>query len=176
MLRQAGIMIVFLSLVVLLLGACGDKADEADQVNEPQSGKTDQVNEPAGNVLYENNNHGLKVFEAEGWTLKKESTADPLSVVFTNGRVDAIISVLGDDKSFQKIKEELKAASGSVQVTDEKEDSLSYRSDRKESIRTDVFLRKGDGRVFVITFMTPNASYEANAGTIHDFQKHIRTN
>lgn len=154
---------ILLGILAILIAGCGNGgAPEAEE----QKG-----NQPGESVLYENE-QGLKITNSEGWT-KKEETSDPFNIRFENEQSTAIISVISNEKSVEEIKDELISGAGEITILDEGDDFVSFQTDRKESIRSDVFVERSDEESRVIIFMTPAADYEKNKAKFDEFRENI---
>jgi len=158
---------VLLGILVILIAGCGnEKAPEA------QEKKGDQPDE---SVLYINPEQGLEITNSEGWT-KKEEISDPFNVRFENEKSTVIISEISIKKSVDEIKDELISSAGKVTLLNEDDNSVSFQTDRKESIRSDVFVEQSDEENRVIIFMSPAAEYEKNKVKFDEFKENIHFN
>lgn len=124
-------------------------------------------------IQYENEEVGLIVYETQSWMMEEETPTKQFSVTFTNDYSKAIITVISNEKSFEEIKRELKVGAGKVSVLEETSDYLAFKSERLESIRTDIYIIQKGGHIGIITMMTPLKNYEVNQNSIQDFVKNV---
>lgn len=127
---------------------------------------------PDKEVLYENPEFGLRIVEIEGWELEKE-TAN--SVKFKKDKIVSIITVIPKGDTVAEIKQGFLSAAGSVTVTGEGPNFISWKSDRNESIHTNIFIEEKHDRNIITTFLTPYNDYESNREEIEAFRWNTET-
>ncbi|UTW68631.1 hypothetical protein KHA80_13990 [Anaerobacillus sp. HL2] len=93
-----------------------------------------------------------------------------------NGNLVAIVTMIPKETTTDEIKTELKKGAGKVTIIEETENFLSWKSDRKESIRTEVFIEENEASKFVLTFLTPLGTYEEMKKDIEALKTNIITN
>lgn len=153
-----------LLIVLAALAGCGHKDSSAEQPQETES--TQQAS------LYDNEEAGLTIEEVPGWTLSRE-VKNPLNVSFVNEKSSVIVSILSNEKSIDEIKKEVLAGAGNVSIQEESENTLSFTSNRKESIRSDIKIERDSNSTTMIIFMTPASQYEKNKALFDEFNKNI---
>ncbi|WP_432357052.1 hypothetical protein [Sporosarcina sp. UB5] len=154
-----------LLIVLVVLAGCGHQQSSAEeQPHETES--TEQAS------LYVNEEFGLTIGEVPGWTLLKE-VENPLNVSFVNEKSTIIVSILSNEKSIDEIKKEVLTGVGNVSIQEESENTLSFTSDRKESIRSHIKFERDSNSTKMIIFMTPAPQYEKNKVLFDEFQKNI---
>ncbi|MFZ3577002.1 hypothetical protein [Virgibacillus sp. DJP39] len=165
-----------LLLITLLafLSACGD----AEAVKKEDQGSTKSVNQSEQKQdIYQNEAFNLKVQHSDGWKLENEVSGDKLIVSFkNNNNVKAIVTSVATEKNFSEIKDELKTGVGNIEIIEDNQKQLSFKSNLENSIRTDIYLEKQDEYTFVYTFMTPNKGYQQVKQYIDGFRKNIKLN
>ena len=149
---------IFMLISLLALVGCG-KAAESDADNESITG-----------VLYDNPELGIRVLDTDGWVIEKETAK---SVKFTNEKIVAIISVIPKGDTVGEIKQALISSAGEITVTGEGANFISWKSERNESIHTNIFIEEKQDRNVIITFLTPNDAYETNRETIEAFRWNV---
>jgi hypothetical protein len=160
-------LVLFLS-TLLLLGACGN---ESSQSNLEKNSEPNQKEETK--YLYES--QSFKVIELPGWTESKdESTDDKANVMFQNGKLKAVVTVVSNEKSLEQIKNELKTALGSAEEIEDSDHYMSFKSNRKESIRTDIYLNRSDEQTGILIFMTPLQNFETSKAKIEEFKNNVQ--
>lgn len=155
--------IVLVVLAILAAGCGKEEAPQAEGKKGSQSEKT---------VLYESDK-GLKITNGDGWT-KKEEISEPFNVRFENEKATVIISKISNKKSNGEIKDELISGAGEVTILAEEDNSVSFQTERKESIRSDVYIERSDEESRVIIFMTPAEEYENNKAKFDEFKDNIQ--
>ncbi|RPF53248.1 hypothetical protein [Aquisalibacillus elongatus] len=148
---------------LLVLSGCGADAEEKDQ-------QEDQAKEETKDTLYEEG--GLVVSNVSGWSIGKEKK-EPLTVNFNHQDLKAIATVVETEKDFNQIKDELLAGAGDVEVIEEQEESFSYQTKNKESIRTDVYLEQDEEQTLILSFLSKTNVYEDVKETIEEFQSAV---
>ncbi|WNF36630.1 hypothetical protein RJD24_19780 [Bacillaceae bacterium IKA-2] len=156
MLQKAVHIFIIISLIALV--GC-NKATEEDTDDQPL---------PA--VLYENPDQGVRVLKTDGWVVEKETAT---SVQFKNENIVAIISVIPNEETGAEIKQELLSAAGEITVTGEGPNYISWKSERSESIQTNVYINQKQNRNVITTFLTPLSDYENNREEIEAFRWHV---
>lgn len=155
-------------LMVLLLFGCSNKIEETPLI--PNDEAQDNYERKA---LYENEEFGVLVHELEGFVLKKETER---TATFMNEKLTVIISVIKEMKSKQEIKDELLKGIGEVTMIADDDHYIAWKSDRKESIRTDVYIDETTERTILIMFMTPLKDYQINESKIELFKDKVEIN
>ncbi len=159
MFKKAVHIFIILSFIALI-GCSSDDVTEAKKDNGTSS----------TSVLYENPDQGVRVYKTDGWVIEKETAT---SVKFKNEKMVAIISVVPKQETIAEMKQELLAAAGKVTVTDEGPNYISWKSDRKESIHTNVFLEETKDRHVITTILMPHNVYESNREKMEAFRWNI---
>lgn len=152
---------------LFFMGACQNESTSDNQVNAKESTQEEQK------YLFESET--VKVIETNGWK-ENETQSVEGNLVFENDHVKAIISEVSNEKSLEEIKAELIASLGSVEPIDDSDQHFSVKSLRKESIRTDVYLNRGEEYTGIIIFMTRNDDYDQNKSAIEKFKSHVEFN
>lgn len=156
MLQKVVHIFIIISLVALV--GCSKSGEEA----------TDE--RPVDDVLYDNPEQGVRVLETEGWVIEKETAT---SVKFKNEKIVAIISVLPKEETVAEIKQQLVSAAGKITVTGEGPNLISWKSERNESIHTNVYIDEKQSRNVITTFLTPTNEYEKNTEKIEAFRWNV---
>ncbi|MFZ3579840.1 hypothetical protein [Virgibacillus sp. DJP39] len=164
--RTSVILLFF--MILFVLGACQNGGNEGAQPNEKNN--TEQKQEEQ-NYLYESET--VRVIETPGWQQQDNSSKNKENIMFQNGNVKAILTSISNEKSLDDIKSELKASFGNSEAIEEAERYLSLKSNRKESIRTDIYLNSGEEQVGILIFMTPLEDYEINQAMIEKFKQSV---
>lgn len=154
------VLIFILALVLLAVSGC-TQAEQPKDMEQKQE------------VLYENTEVGLRVYKTQNWVIDEEPTTKEFSVTFRDDYSKAIITVISNEKSFEEIKRELKVGAGKVSVLEETSDYLAFKSDRLESIRTDIHISQKGGHIGIVTIMTPLKNYESNQNSIQAFVNNV---
>lgn len=129
----------WLLIFILLFIGCSSNSNSNEQmINEETHKKVNETLHEAEKMLYENNHTGIRIEDVEGFTLKQESDK---TVTFTNETVTAIISVLETGRTKEEIQDELLTGLGNVTFIEETDQYIAWKSDRNESIRTDVYFK-----------------------------------
>lgn len=163
--RLLFILVVGFSLLV----GCGSADASEDKDKQKDNDKISEQQE-AENILYEKD--GLVVSQVMGWSVGTEKV-DPLNVTFNHQHVQAIVSLIETEKTFDQLKEELLDGAGNVELVEEKGDSFSYQSKQKESIRTNVYFRKYEDQTMILSFLSKVDSGEGARKAIDDFKSAI---
>ena len=153
---------MLLGILVVLLAGCGD--GDSPKAQEKTDGQQQQ------SALYKSDQ--LEITNGEGWT-KKEEIEEPFNIRFENDNATVIISEISNKKSVDEIKDELIQSAGEVTILNEGEDFVSFQTNRKESIRSDVAIERTNSESRVIIFMTPTAEYENNKEKFDTFKENI---
>lgn len=164
---------VLLLLFAFILTGCGTQSETNDSngTNNENTSQNQSQGKEQVEYLYENEEVGLKVAQTTGWNLKTEKT-EPFNIVFENGQAQSIISVIESDKSFEDLKSEFLAGAGKVSVVANEENYLSYQSNRKESMETNIYLDKKGNETIIISFVYPTNKSE----TLADAKSNLRSN
>jgi hypothetical protein len=160
MIQKAAVHIFLLTFLIVLVG-CGRATDE-----EIESKK---VSTEAS--FYDNPEQGIRIETIDGWSIEKETAK---SVKFTSDKIIAIISVIPREKTVSEIKKELLAGAGDVTVIGEGLNFVSWKSERQESIRTQVWVEEKADRHVIVTMMTPHELYEENQEKIEMFRESLK--
>ncbi|MCD8500736.1 MAG: hypothetical protein LRY71_02450 [Bacillaceae bacterium] len=139
-------------------------------INEDTHKKSNETLQEAEKMLYENDHTGIRIGDVEGFILKQEGDK---TVTFTNETVTAIISVLETGRTKEEIKDELLKGIGNVTFIEETDKYIAWKSDRNESIRTDVYLKENKQYSVLVVFMTPMKDYQQNSNKIKTFLDRI---
>ncbi|MCP8615423.1 hypothetical protein [Salirhabdus salicampi] len=171
--RHILLSLIFMFLLVIVLAACKNE----NQRDENHQNKFDDRKEEQ-EVLYDNDDFNLIVYETDSWNVDEEKKDEhKLIVSFQNEQSTAIITSVNTEKNFDEIKQELKTASGNVEIIQNSANQISFKSKRKSSIRTDIYLEKQDHHTYIYSFKTPVAKYdEAAAESINQFKTNITIN
>ncbi|MDR5658854.1 hypothetical protein RH915_05070 [Serpentinicella sp. ANB-PHB4] len=157
--------VFLLTLILILLIASGCSKKHVDTENQ-------NIQEKA--VLYENIDLGFRVFESSQWNVGEESTNGSFNVTFENNKLKAIVTILTSEKSVDEIKNDLKTGTRKANIIQDTKDSLIFESERKESIRTEIYIKDNRANKGIITFMTPVKDYENNKDAIDEFRRNLQ--
>jgi hypothetical protein len=159
--------VLFLS-ALLLLGACGSESSQSNLEHNTQTNQTEEKE-----FLYES--QVIKVTETPGWKEDKNTSSnDKVNVMFQNGNVKAIVTMVSNEKSLEEIKNELKTAFGSAKEIEESDLYVAFKSNREESIRADIYLNRGDEQTGILIFMTPLQEFGASQPKIEEFKNNVQ--
>lgn len=123
--------------------ACSSEQAATIEENAPTNTASESTPSDTKQVIYSNIDTGLVVYQTDGWTLEKETETDKgLNITFGNEKVKGILTIISTDKSFDDIKNELKIGAGKVEIIDESDEYLAFKSLRKESMRTDIYINR----------------------------------
>ncbi len=151
-------------MFLLVLGACQNDGNAQVNTEKEQKDK---------NYLYESET--VKVTETSGWQHRDRSSKyGEENILFQNGNVKAILTLVSSEKSLDEIKSELKSSFGNSEAIEENENYLSLKSKRKESVQTDIYLNSGDEQTGILIFMAPFEEYETNQAVIEEFKKNVQ--
>ncbi|WP_209121436.1 hypothetical protein [Alkalihalobacillus sp. BA299] len=170
--REKAFVFLALSLCsVFLMTGCG-----SNDTSQEQNGEEAEVHSEADDVqalLYENSEAGFRVYETSNWEFKKETGNESVNVTFENDQAKAIITVVSTNKQLEEIKKELKTALKKSTIIEETEHYLAFQSDRKESIRSDIYIDQRENGTSIITFMVPAEDFDANQEKMEELKRHI---
>ncbi|PKR78085.1 hypothetical protein CEY16_09210 [Halalkalibacillus sediminis] len=163
---------ILLFLTTLLVACNVETKSESDnlaEVNKKDDGKTEE-----NELLYENEKYGISVEQNSAWTFKSEVVKSNLNVVLSHNKLEAIISSVSANKTFEEIKQEIKSGAGDVEIISEEGNKLFFKSKLKNAIRTDVYFKEyNDSNNFIIIFMSPVSEYEQAKPNIESLLNHI---
>lgn len=158
LMKQKVVHIAMFSLLLLLVGCGNDPVDNSELEEEPMS------------FFYEDPESDVRILEANEWLIEKETAT---SVKLKSKNLVAIVSVIPTEKSTSEIKQELKAGAGKITVIGEGSNFISWNTDRKESIRTNIYIDQVGDQTLIITLMTPNDEYELNKEKMEAFRENV---
>ncbi|MPW24898.1 hypothetical protein GC105_03720 [Alkalibaculum sp. M08DMB] len=166
---RAGLMLLFF-MFLFVLGACQNNGNEGTHLDKEKS--TEQKQEE-NNYLYES--EAVKVTKTLGWQQQDSSSKYvEENIIFQNGNVKAVLTFVSKEKSLDEIKSELKSSFRNSEKIDETEKYLSLISNRKESIRIDIYLHRGEEQTGILIFMAPFEDYKTNQTSIEELKKNIQ--
>ncbi|MBB5174652.1 hypothetical protein [Texcoconibacillus texcoconensis] len=165
------LMVLLILTFVGLYGCSQDDVTKSEHAeNETKSSEQELATQE---ILYENTEWDIKVYETSDWMLDKEVTGESFNVTFEKDLLKAIVTIIPNEKSFDEIKQELQVGAGNVSIEEEKEDFLAFKNERKETIRTDIYLKQEGDYTGIISFMTPESDWEINQEKIETFKGNI---
>ena len=169
-LKRGSAAAVLSTLAVLLVGCTEEQATESQTEGTHAQSPVQQAEEP----LYENDKHALSILSTEDWALETNKASGNLYIVLSTGKLNAIISSVSLDKSFEEISGELIKRAGSVTVLTEQEAFLSYQSTVKNPVRTDVYFREHNDELnILIIFMSPSSVFEDHQPQVESLLSNI---
>jgi hypothetical protein len=168
--RKIGSLTLLLGFIVLLLASCG-QGDTQDQPR--QTANSGESTPPTEDILYENKELGLRVYQAPEWELDQEGESETFNVAFQRDKLKALITFVSPELPLDKIKQELITGSEPVQVLEESDTYLALQSKRKEPIRTDIYIEQTDQYTIIYTFKTPAHLYPTNKPHMDMFKAHV---
>lgn len=160
---------IILSLTLFTVGCGKEEMVESTSATSPSTEEQVQVK----SFLYENEEKGIRVGEVKDWKLSKEEDSN---VVFQNEKLQAIITILPNKQDVKSIKRDLIVGAGDIKIIEETDKSLSFHSNRKESIRTDIFISQVGEKMNIVTFVGKVDDDEMNRSKIVEFKEHIQFN
>ncbi len=160
-LRHRAVHILLILLLTALVGCSKATTEEV----------VDDILSKDGNNFYDNAELGISIEAEADWVIEKETSQ---TVKFTRDDLIALVSVIPKEKTVSEIKKELLAGAGEVTVVGEGLNFIAWKTERKESIRTQVWIEEKSDRQIVVTMMTPNDSYEGNRELMDDFRETIK--
>lgn len=166
---------MLLVLSFIFLWGCSSEdqiADYSQKLNESPSVENMDHQKENQPILYNNHELGLTILETENWQVINE-VKQPFNVLFENDKMKALITIISNESSFSSIKEELVESAGNVTIIEEKDSFITYISNRKESIRTLVYLYSFQEQTGIVTFITPEEDYVSNIEEIELFHSNI---
>ncbi|GGM38227.1 hypothetical protein GCM10011351_25450 [Paraliobacillus quinghaiensis] len=157
-------------ITTLLVGCNGEtESDNSAEVNQKENVESEE-----NELLYVNEAYGISIAQNADWTFESEVVSANLNVVLSHNKLEAIISTVSADRTFEEIKQELKSGAGDVEVISEEGHTLSYKSKLKNAVRTDVYFKEhNDSKNLIIIFMSPNSEYEQAKPNIKSLLNHI---
>jgi hypothetical protein len=160
--------LLFILSIIALVG-CGKDSDKktANQMST-ELGQGEAKGDTTS--FYDDPERGIRVISADGWFIEKETET---SVKFKSEKLVAIISVIPKGKTVAEIKQELVNGAGKIQINGEGPNLISWKSERKESISTNVYIEEKEDHNVIITIMTPSDQYENNLEKIEAFRWNI---
>ncbi|QZT33960.1 hypothetical protein HUR95_00520 [Caldalkalibacillus thermarum TA2.A1] len=166
-----------LILVASLLsaGGCG-QTEQASQQSNPSAEETADSIAPTQDILYENSDVGIKVYQLPGWEVGKEGKSDTFNVTFHRDNLKAIITLVSSDLSLEEIKQTLVTGAGPVEIIEETDTYLALQSKRKEPVRTDIYIEQLEEQTVIYTFMTPAEAYTENQPYMESLKQNVAVN
>lgn len=152
---------IALSIIFLSLVGCSKGSED---ISQPIQGSNE-------GFFYYNQELGIQIAEAADWVLEKETSN---SVKFTSEKSIGLLSVVSKEKSVAEIKKELLGGAGDVMVIGEGLNFIAWKSERQESIRTEVWVEEKGDRYVIITLMTPEKHYEEKKEKLETFRHNIK--
>ncbi|KHF38705.1 hypothetical protein [Halalkalibacter okhensis] len=162
-------LLAYLMCSLLLLGGCASATGSGSQ----EVTDIEEVTEHEQVVMYENSDKGIKVYELPNWEFEEQLEKDQFNVIFQSDKGKAIITVLDSIKDVEDIKNELMIGVGTSTIIEETDHYFAFESERKESIRADIYIEQQGQKVTILTFMTPLDDYEEKIESIEEFKQHI---
>ncbi|MCL7748002.1 hypothetical protein [Halalkalibacter alkaliphilus] len=159
--------------ILLITGCASPNSSDNQEISAGPEEVIEEVIEHEKIVMYENTDRGIRVYETPNWEFGEQSEGDQINVTFYSEKGKAIITVLSSKKDLEEIKQELMIGVGKSNIIEETDNYFAFQSERKESIRSDVYFEQQDQRVNILTFMTPVDDYEENIEYIKEFKQHI---
>ncbi|TXC90646.1 hypothetical protein FS935_12090 [Metabacillus litoralis] len=160
---------IILSLTLFTVGCGKEETIESTSATSPSKEKQVQVK----TFLYENKEKGIRIGEVKDWKFSKEEDSN---VVFQNEKLQAIITILPTKQDVKSIKRDLIVGAGDITIIEETDKTLSFHSNRKESIRTDVSISQVGEKMNIVTFVGKVDDDEVNRAKIIEFKKQIQFN
>ncbi|WP_209123999.1 hypothetical protein [Alkalihalobacillus sp. BA299] len=163
MFKGKKMMICLLSGLMIVTGCSSDSTT-----------KSEQTQAESEEILFENTDVGLKIYESSNWIIEQEVYVQNLNVTFQNDTLKAIVSVIPSEKTMEQIKKELQLGDGLITVLEEKDDYFSFHTNQKESIRSDLYIEQDQGKTLIVTFMSPLEDFESYLEEIEEFKGNIK--
>ncbi|MBM7603962.1 hypothetical protein JOC75_001935 [Metabacillus crassostreae] len=160
---------IILSLTLFTVGCGKEETVESTSATSPSKEEQTQVK----SLLYENEEKGIRVGDIKHWKLSKEQDSN---VVFQNENLQAIITILPNKQDIKSIKRDLIVGAGDITIIEETDKTLSFQSNRKESIQTDIFIFQVGEKMNIVTFVGKVDDDEMNRPKIVEFKEHIQFN
>ncbi|QOY36858.2 hypothetical protein AWH56_004170 [Anaerobacillus isosaccharinicus] len=152
---------ILLMMLLLVVVGCSKATEEV----------TDASQLDTDAYFYDNKERGIRIEAANEWFIEKETVN---SVKLKSEKLVAIISVIPKGKTVSEIKRELMASAGDVTLKGEGLNFISWKSEREESILTNVWVEEKPERNVIVTIMTPYEIYENNKEKIEAFRESIK--
>lgn len=168
--------LTLLSIISFLVACAEDSKIEDSKTNSTteENKVAAELNAEQKNAIYQSEEYGITILQNLDWKFDLEEETENLNVMLSHNKLNAIISTVSAEKSFEDIKNELKAGAGDVEVVSEDDNSLSFKSKLKNAVRTDVyFKRRNVDKNLIIIFMSPVAKYEQAKPNIESLLNHI---
>jgi hypothetical protein len=162
----------YLICSLFLIAGCSTPNSSDNQEVAGPEGDIEEI-EKEQVIMYEHTDRGIRVYETPNWEFGEQSEGEQINVTFHSEKGKAIITVLTSNKDLDEIKQELMIGVGKSNIIEETDNYFAFQSERKESIRTDVYIDQQGQRVNILTFMTPVDDYEENIEYIKEFKRHI---
>lgn len=157
-------------LFVFSITACSPKESELAE-DIPIVEETHVTIEEEKPITITNQEMELTTLEVEGWEKVTEVVVDQnIYTTFSSRNMKAVVTEVYSEKSFKEIQAELIQGAGDTQLILEANDHVAIRSNRKASIRTDIYyLGQTENRTYVIIFLTPLNEFENNKSIMLEF-------
>lgn len=152
---------ILLMIFLLIVVGCSKTSEDVTESNQVET----------SGYFYDNPERGIRIEAASDWFIEKE-TAN--STKFKSEKLVAIISVIPKGKTVSEIKKELMANAGDVTLKGEGLNFISWKSEREESILTNVWVEEKHDRNVIVTIMTPYEIYEEKIEKIENFRESIK--
>lgn len=82
----------------------------------------------------------IKVIQTPGWTENKDKASNNKgNVLFQNGKLKAVVTVVSNEKSLEEIKNELKKSFRSIEEIEESDHYVSFKTNRKKKVSEPIF-------------------------------------
>ncbi|CQR48456.1 hypothetical protein BN1058_02825 [Paraliobacillus sp. PM-2] len=163
MIKKWSILLLLLFFIFILAGCKGEEA--SNNVDAKADGDA---------VLYENKIFDISIAHNSDWKFKSETESDNLNVILSHGKSQAIISSVSSNRTFEDIKQELKAGTKNIEVISEENKTLSYKSKLKDAVRTDIFFVEHNKSInLIVIFMSPASAYEQAKPNMESLLNHI---
>ncbi|MDQ0339907.1 hypothetical protein J2S00_002702 [Caldalkalibacillus uzonensis] len=158
-----------------MVSGCGQTELAQQPLNHPDEGTAGSSTQTQ-DILYENSEVGIKVYQLPGWEVGKEGEADTFNVTFHRDNLKAIITLVSSDLSLEEIKQTLVTGAGPVEILEETDTYLALQSKRKEPVRTDIYIEQQEEQTVIYTFMTPAEAYAENQPYMESFKQNVAVN
>ncbi|WP_078430052.1 hypothetical protein [Alkalihalobacterium alkalinitrilicum] len=135
---------------------------------------SEQTDEKSEQLLFENIDVGIKIYETSDWTLEQEVYTENLNATFQYETLKAIVSIVPSEKTMEQIKQELQLNDGLITVLNETDTYYSIQTNQKESIRSDLFIEHDHGKTLILTFMSPSEDFESYYEEMEQFKENIK--
>lgn len=169
------------ALTIFLVGCGTQQSSKGEKIKDVQKTAATETTKkqvtPTDPVLYQNKELGLTLYQTDQWKKTADkSNAKDTNVAFEDGKVRVIVSIVSSKNSITSIKKDILKSVTSPKTLSESNTLLDFESGTKEKMRiTTTFKTKGS-HVYIFSFVTPSAQYQAEKSAEQSFMDKVSIN